>query len=278
MTEVTALRPALRPRRRTSAFAVLAVVGLGSFPLCLWVPERHSEARVQQRAANRAEPVAFVGGATLPSGRNLFSRRHNIGADEDVRDVAMGGVSNRKKRNVKKNAKHPDNLFIYHRKFCNTMPKHWAFQRVEEPCLEKWTNTLKLTFPEGQDDVSEEEIREFFKDYANDIDGVITDITLPHLTTKTAYVHFKENERCIEAKKGLDGQKLGKADEVMLRFTMNKKWERLQAGEPLTNGPRGVWMEAYGRDTRYKWDGNLDTINAARPLDPSQRVRPQGHW
>jgi len=142
---------------------------------------------------------------------------------------------------------------------------------VAEPTLEIWSQTLKLTFPEGEDDVvTEDEVREYFttEDYAPE--AVIVGHKLPHDPLAHAYVHFDTNEAARKARKEKDGGKIGKASEVKVVYTDEKKWVRLRDGVSLQGGPRAVWMKPYGYKAYPGWaeDWAHETGSRSHPVYP----------
>lgn len=117
----------------------------------------------------------------------------------------------------------------------------------KEPCLEYWSQTLKLNFPEGEDDVvTEEEVMEYFTTDEYKPEAVIVGHKLPHEELKHAYVHFGTNAEAVKARKEKGSGSIGKASEVKVVYTDEKKWIRLRDGVTLSGGPRASWMKAYG--------------------------------
>merc|ERR1719356_2454075 len=128
---------------------------------------------------------------------------------------------------------------------------------VKEPTLETWSQTLKLTFPEGEDDVvTEDEVMDYFTTDDYRPDAAIVGHSLPHDPLKHAYVHFSTNEDCRKARKEKDGGPIGKASEVKVVYCDEKKWIRIRDGMSL-NGlrswSRAGWMKPYGWKTYPGW-------------------------
>ncbi|CAE7692755.1 unnamed protein product [Symbiodinium pilosum] len=143
---------------------------------------------------------------------------------------------------------------------------------VPEATLEDWSHTLKLTFPDGEDDVvTEEEVFDYFTTDEYKPEAVIVGHQMPHEEVKHAYVHFSNNADAKKARKEKDGGAIGKASEVKLVYTDEKKWIRLRDGVSLAGGfwgPRARWMKAYGTEAYKGWRG------IEKPLPPGARR----HW
>eukprot|EP00931_Biecheleriopsis_adriatica_P045705 TRINITY_DN2616_c0_g1_i1.p1 TRINITY_DN2616_c0_g1~~TRINITY_DN2616_c0_g1_i1.p1 ORF type:complete len:264 (-),score=50.62 TRINITY_DN2616_c0_g1_i1:61-807(-) len=153
-----------------------------------------------------------------------------------------------------------------------------SMTQIPDPTLDHYSFTLKLNFPEGEDDVvTEDEVREYFTtdDYAPE--AVIVGHKLPHEEIKHAYVHFSCNEHAKQARKEKQGGSIGKASEVKLVFTDEKKWIRLRDGVSLRgngnpwNQFRPFWMKAYGQQQYPGWGLNekMEPFGARRhPVYP----------
>ena len=145
----------------------------------------------------------------------------------------------------------------------------WVFAQMtykKEPNLEYWSQTLKLTFPEGEDDkVTEEQVMSYFTTDAYKPDAVIVGHKLPHEEIKHAYVHFGSNDAAVAARKEKDGGAIGDASQVKVVYTDEKKWIRLRDGVSLQGGPRASWMKAYGWKTQpgyaNGWVPETGTLN-----------------
>ncbi|CAJ1448879.1 unnamed protein product [Effrenium voratum] len=106
----------------------------------------------------------------------------------------------------------------------------------------------------GDDVISEEEVMEYFTTDEYKPEAVIVGHQMPHEEVKHTYVHFSCNTDAKKARKEKDGGSIGKASEVKLVYTDEKKWIRLRDGVSLAGGfwgPRARWMKAYGSDV-YK--------------------------
>jgi len=174
----------------------------------------------------------------------------------DASAVAMEGGNRRQNRR-----NHPKKC---HPKFQEERFKKWATDVpafatrlffCPEATLEDWSHTLKLNFPEGEDDVvTEEEVMEYFSTDEYKPEAVIVGHQMPHEEVKHTYVHFSCNAHAKKARKEKDGGAIGKASEVKLVYTDEKKWIRLRDGVSLAGGfwgERARWMKAYGTDA-YK--------------------------
>lgn len=123
---------------------------------------------------------------------------------------------------------------------------------MEMPNLEAWSQTLKLSFPEGEDEVvTEQEVMDFFttEDYAPE--AVIVGHKLPHDPLAHAYVHFSTNEAAIQARKEKRGQNIPSVSEMTIVYTDENKWIRLRDGVRLAGifvPTRGRHYKAYGDD------------------------------
>lgn len=123
---------------------------------------------------------------------------------------------------------------------------HMAHQK--EPTVEMWSQTLRLHFAEGEDDVvTEEEVRDYFTTDSYKPSAVIVGHKFSHDNRTNSYVHFDTNEETILARKEKQGGPIGKASEVSVRFTDEKTWIRVRDGVELPDGrKRARWMRAYG--------------------------------
>mmetsp|Transcript_18440 Transcript_18440/g.50623 ORF Transcript_18440/g.50623 Transcript_18440/m.50623 type:complete len:293 (-) Transcript_18440:142-1020(-) len=203
-------------------------------------------------ADHNAVPLSMQGPATTfvsgtGSARSLLNRRR-IDDDSEESLVVMQGSSKRNNKYYKPKKIH----FRYHEALDrknSLMCPYWLQKLTikKDPTLEKWSQTLKLTFPEGEDDVvTEEEVMEYFTTDEYKPEAVIVGHLLPHDPLKHAYVHFGTNEECIKARKEKDGGSIGKASEVKVVYTDEKKWIRLRDGVSLSGPKRAMWMKAYG--------------------------------
>merc|ERR1719277_1618208 len=142
---------------------------------------------------------------------------------------------------------------------------------MPDKCLEQFSQTLKLSFPEGEDDVvSEEEVTEYFTTEEYRPEAVIVGHKLPHDPLAHAYVHFATNAEAKKARKETDGGSIGKASEVKIVYTDEKKWVRLRDGMSLSGGPRAQWMKPYGLQTYPGWgdEWNEETGTRNHPVYP----------
>lgn len=194
-------------------------------------------------------------------------------SSRDASAVAMeGGNRRQRKRNLPKKC-HPKFQEERYKKWATDVP---AFaQRLffcPEATLADWSHTLKLNFPDGEDDaVTEEEVMEYFTTKEYQPEAVIVGHQMPHEEVKHTYVHFSCNADAKKARKEKDGGQIGKASEVKLVFTDEKKWIRLRDGVSLAGGwwgPRARWMKAYGTDA-YK---------GYRPDEPAVPTGVRNHW
>jgi len=119
--------------------------------------------------------------------------------------------------------------------------------------LEAWSQTLKLSFPEGEDEVvTEQEVMDFFttEDYAPE--AAIVGHKLPHDPLAHAYVHFSTSDACKQARKEKKGQNIPSVSEMTMVFTDENKWIRLRDGVRLAGfKPELGWgrdQMAYGND------------------------------
>jgi len=243
---VTPLLPRVRTARRAAlplllaAAAALLAVAHFAPPLVAGPPTPPAAAAPAVTAA--APAVAFVGAAA--SSESLFLNRRI-----PVRgDVAMNGGARRQNRYNKPKKLHVRNFdYKIHRLQYNIPPCFLKMSFVAEPTLDFWSQTLKLSFPEGEDDVvTEDEVREYFTTDDYSPEAVIVGHKLPHDELKHAYVHFATNEEARKARKEKDGGAIGKASEVKVVYTDEKKWVRLRDGVSLQGGPRARWMKPYG--------------------------------
>jgi len=228
----------IRPRagRRTSLLALASVV-VAVLAVSLSLPSREESAPTNRDAA-------FVSSGT--------ARARNDSP------IAMQGGSRRQNKyyTTKKT----------HIKFLEARKKEWATSQpsfasqlgfVAEANLADWSHTLKLTFPEGEDDVvTEDEVREYFTTDEYAPEAVIVGHQMPHEEAKHAYVHFSCNDHAKKARKEKDGGSIGKASEVKCVYTIEKKWIRLRDGVSLAGGfygKRARWMKAYGDQAYPGW-------------------------
>lgn len=216
--------------------------------------------------ADEAPAVAFVAGAAP---RRLLNRRPS---QQQESNVAMHGGSRRQGRyNMpKKNHIRFNDRYIQ-RMMWDVPPVFMAMTHKKEPTLEYWSQTLKLTFPEGEDDcVTEEEVMEYFTTPDYKAEACIVGHKLPHDDLKHAYVHFATNDEAIKARKEKDGGSIGKASEVKVVYTDEKKWIRLRDGVALQGGQRASWMKAYGWKAQPGWaeDWAEETGTRSHPVYP----------
>jgi hypothetical protein len=163
--------------------------------------------------------------------------------------------------------------------------------------LEKYAQTLKLSFLPGEEEiVTEEEVRAYFTtdDYAPD--GIIFAPPVPwekkaewkgnydkapewkerkargYNTTKMpgvphTYVHFATIEECHQARKEKATGDIGQAKEVVATYASEKKWIRLKDGMRLQGHyARARWMKPYG-DGKYPGFGHLETAEETGSRD-----------
>lgn len=214
-------------------------------------------------AASAQQPaVAFVTGE-----RTLLNKRSADGSE-----VTMFGGARRQNRYNKPKKLHMRELDrIVGKEAMNVPPCFMKLLYKPEPTLEIWSQTLKLSFPEGEDDVvTEKEVMEYFTTDEYAPEAVIVGHKLPHDPLKHAYVHFGTNEAAIKARKEKDGGPIGKASEVKVVYTDEKKWVRLRDGVSLSGGRRASWMKPYG-DEPYAGVGEdfgEDTGTRNHPVYP----------
>jgi len=218
---------------------------------------------------------AFVVGS---SSRSLLNRRLLHPTSDDAMSaspVVMHGSSRRQNRYNYPKKLHPSGLQALIRwKMMHIPLSHGAFSAAasKEPTLERWSQTLKLTFPEGEDDVvTEEEVKEYFTTDEYAPEAVIVGHQLPHEEIKHAYVHFSTDEACKKARKEKDGGSIGKASEVKVVYTDEKKWIRLRDGVSLYGGKRSRWMKAYGDERQPEYADDFDAPTGIRrhPVYPA---------
>lgn len=195
--------------------------------------------------------TAFVGG----SQRSLLNRRG--GDEEDESPITMHGGARRNNRYNYPKKLHPRYIDYIDRK--NSLYTPFWLQKLtwkKEPTLEIWSQTLKLYFLEGEDDVvTEDEVMEYFTTDEYKPEACVVGHQNTHEKLKTTYVHFATNEDCKKARKEKDGGPIGKATEVRVVFSDEKKWIRLRDGVRVRGGFRASWMRAYGTATIPEfWD------------------------
>eukprot|EP00930_Biecheleria_cincta_P070705 TRINITY_DN58317_c0_g1_i1.p1 TRINITY_DN58317_c0_g1~~TRINITY_DN58317_c0_g1_i1.p1 ORF type:complete len:288 (+),score=34.34 TRINITY_DN58317_c0_g1_i1:111-866(+) len=172
--------------------------------------------------------------------------------------IAMRGGSRRQNKYYQPKKTHIKFLEKRKREYLRMTP-HWGAQLafMGEAYLPDWSHTLKLTFPEGEDDVvTEDEVREYFTTDEYAPEAVIVGHQMPHENAKHTYVHFSCNEHAKKARKEKNGGSIGKASEIKCVFTLEKKWIRLRDGVSLAGGfwgKRARWMKAYGDEAYPGW-------------------------
>lgn len=228
--------------------------------------------------ASSAAALAFVSGSSGPTAidrRPLLNRRLSPArgdADSSTSPVTMyrGSAKNRKYNQPKK----LHIKFIDHLDRKNSLMTPFWLQKLtmrREPNLEKWSQTLKLNFVEGEDDVvTEQEVMEHFTTAEYKPEAVIVGHSLPHDPLKHAYVHFATNEECRAARKEKQGAGIGKASEVKIVYTDEKKWIRIRDGVHLTGFGRAGWMKAYGSVAQPEFmdDWGAETGTRRHPIYP----------
>jgi len=124
--------------------------------------------------------------------------------------------------------------------------------------ITKFSFTLKLTFEEGEDDIlTEEEVREFFTTDEYAPVAIVLGHQTPSDLSKKTYVHFSCHEH---AEKAWDvthgGTNIGKATNVKVVFTDEKKWIRVRDGADLVGeySKRSFFQKAYGDGRYYGWN------------------------
>lgn len=176
----------------------------------------------------------------------------------DESPIAMRGRSRRQNLVYKDKKLHPK-TWEARKKECATSLPAFASQLafMGEANLESWSHTLKLTFPEGEDDVvTEDEVREYYTTDEYAPEAVIVGHQMPHEEVKHTYVHFSNNEQARKARKEKNGGSIGKASEIKNVFCLEKKWIRLRDGVSLAGGfygKRARWMKAYGDQMYPGW-------------------------
>jgi len=245
-----------RRRRRGVLQLTLACAGLGA--LCLW---RHSRAAAP--ATDDAPAAAFVTGAVQ---RTLLSPRVKF-ADEDAREpgVAMHDGTRRARKYGRKKKLHDSEHLRYQHERLMTQPYFiWQISSyVPAHNLEQWSQTLKLTFAEGEDDVvTEEEVMEFFTTEDFKPETVVVGHKEPHESQKHTFVHFATREECKKARKEKNSGAIGKASEVKAVYTDERKWIRVRDGmsAPMGGGRRGPFMKPYGDLERYEGYGKDERL------------------
>jgi len=245
------------------ALAVVAVLLVLSAPRGLSVPTAADDQQVLRgsMANATAASAAFVPGPGAME-RSLLSRR----TVDDESLVTMHGSARRNNRYNHPKKLHQRYLEFLDRK--NTMQTPFWLQKLtwkKEPNLERWSQTLKLSFPEGEDDVvSEDEVMAYFTTDEYKPEACIVGHKLPHDPLAHAYVHFDNNEDCKKARKEKDGGSIGKASEVKVVYTDEKKWIRLRDGVSLTGAQRASWMKAYGSTAIPEFSTNWKAESGSR--------------
>eukprot|EP00929_Paragymnodinium_shiwhaense_P105156 TRINITY_DN7006_c0_g2_i2.p1 TRINITY_DN7006_c0_g2~~TRINITY_DN7006_c0_g2_i2.p1 ORF type:complete len:270 (+),score=68.15 TRINITY_DN7006_c0_g2_i2:103-912(+) len=238
-------REAMRARRLVLPAVTVLVVGF--LVNAAWSTIFASEPTDSKPAPAAA---AFVSGSA--KSRPLLNRRFSPAAgdaDSSISPVTMfrGSMKNNKYNKPKK----LHIRFMEHLDRSNSlMTPHWLQKLTmrKEPNLEQWSQTLKLNFPEGEDDVvTEQEVMDHFTTDDYKPEAVIVGHSLPHDPLKHAYVHFATNEETRKARKEKNGGAIGKASEVKAVYTDEKKWIRIRDGVHLTGFGRAGWMKAYGK-------------------------------
>jgi hypothetical protein len=164
----------------------------------------------------------------------------------------------------------------------------WANKRLsilKEWNLEKFAQTLKLTFLPGEEEiVTEDEVRAYFTtdDYAPD--GIIFAPATPWEKNQKwkeqgkawnetkqegrphTYVHFATIEECHQARKEKATGSIGKANEVVATYGAEKKWIRLKDGMRLQGWARARWMKPYG-DGKYPGWGKAEVAEETGSRD-----------
>jgi len=189
-----------------------------------------------------APAVAFVSG--VPK-RTLLNKRGTEGSE-----VAMHGVRRKNIGRTKKTHIRNSDRMVFEQQLHMMEPLHRLKINVM-PNLESWSQTLKLSFAEGEDEVvTEQEVMDFFttEDYAPE--AVIVGYKLPHDEQSHAYVHFSTNAACKQARKEKKGQAVPSVSEMTIVFTEENKWIRMRDGVRLAGfKPELGWgrdMKAYG--------------------------------
>ncbi|CAE8625105.1 unnamed protein product [Polarella glacialis] len=222
-----------RATRRSLLLPVLVAAAGAIASLCVALPS--SLAPTSQEVSH---DVAFTG---APSARALLNRRTGSG-------IAMEGANRRQTAHNLPKKLHTRYRAETIQKLIFRQPDE--FQQMffqKEPTLGMWSQTLKLTFTEGQDDVvTEDEVRAYFTTETYAPEAIIIGHQLPHEEVKHTYVHFNSNVEATAARKEKDGGAIGQASEVKLVYADEKKWIRLRDGATLSGGPRARWMRAYG--------------------------------
>eukprot|EP00929_Paragymnodinium_shiwhaense_P105155 TRINITY_DN7006_c0_g1_i1.p1 TRINITY_DN7006_c0_g1~~TRINITY_DN7006_c0_g1_i1.p1 ORF type:complete len:271 (+),score=76.64 TRINITY_DN7006_c0_g1_i1:76-888(+) len=246
MRQAVAGREAQRARR-----AVLPAVGAVAVVFLITAARSTIFAAESSQLEQAPASAAFVSGPS-PKSRPLLNRRLSPAAgdaDDSISPVTMfrGSMKNNKYNKPKK----LHIRFIEHLDRSNSlMTPHWLQKLTmrKEPNLEMWSQTLKLNFPEGEDDVvTEQEVMDYFTTDDYKPEAVIVGHSLPHDPLKHAYVHFATNEETKKARKEKSGGAIGKASEVKCVYTDEKKWIRIRDGVHLTGFGRAGWMKAYGK-------------------------------
>jgi len=249
-----------------AAFATLATVRICA----------PSQSNAAAPTTGGAPAAAFVAGTAQ---RALLTPRIKDLADSPrAPDVAMNDVTRRKRKATAKKKTHISNRDRNDRNF--RMSQVYSQNQIYgyEPAwnLEFWSQTLKLSFAEGEDDVvTEEEVMEYFTTDDFKPETVIVGHTDgPWAKQKHTYVHFATREECKKARKEKNGGPIGKASEVKVVYTDEKKWIRVRDGmsSPLGGRKRGSFMKPYGDYDRYEgWGGNearQDVGSRTNPVYP----------
>jgi len=232
-------------------------------------------AAVQLLRAPEASGAAFTSAGLVP--RVLLSRRHDLGGLTDCERgslvVMHGGASRQGKlyRPKKLSQRFIESLDRRHVE----MVPGWLSKLTCKPeaTLDKWSQTLKVTFLEGEDElVTEDELKAHFttKEYAPE--AVIVGHKVPNDKTAHAYVHFSTNEACKKARYEKDGGPVGKATEVKVVYTDEKKWIRVRDGVAKPSFKRAAWMKAYGNQAQYEFteEGWKNQIPREHPVYPEE--------
>jgi len=123
--------------------------------------------------------------------------------------------------------------------------------------VKKFSFTLKLTFEEGEDDIlTEEEVSEFFTADEYAPVAIVLGHQTPSDVSKKTYVHFSCHEHAEKAlEKAQGGASIGKATNVKVVFSDEKKWIRVRDGADLLGEfqKRSFWQKAYGDGKYYGW-------------------------
>lgn len=245
----------VRKQRRVFLAIVSAVAG--------WAVVQLLVAPTGNVVPNR-EASAFVGLPTTPALRYDHGHANS--------KIVCNGGNRRQNRYNHVKPLHPRYIEPVVRNFQWFVPPNFLKMGiVPEPNLEKWSQTLKISFPEGEDDVvTEDEVKEYFTDDEHGSpEAVILGHQLPHEKQKVAYVHFSTREATKKARKEKDGGAIGKASEVKLVYVDEKKWIRTRDGVRLSGGKRGGHWKAYGDEMLPEWeDFDMETGSRSHPIYP----------